>query len=284
MDEVADYNIKRWRALAEARAIFTRPALDLDAAAARSMIDPHGWLGELAGARVLCLAGGGGQQSAAFSLLGAAVTVVDLSAEQLARDRAAAERYGVEIATIQGDMRDLSALADAAFDVVWQPYSINFVPDARAVFRQVARVIRPGGLYHLQCANPFAAGLTTADWTGEGYALRQPHIDGAAVRYDDEAWVQGAGADRPQAPVPGPREFRHILSTIVNGLAELGFALRRASDLWSLHPDPAATPGSWDHLQSVIPLWLAFWTTYRPETATDGPLLTSRQQAAGSEQ
>ena len=273
MDEVAAYNIKRWRALAEARAIFTRPALDLDAASARAMIDPDGWLGELADARVLCLAAGGGQQSAAFSVLGATVTVFDLSVEQLERDQAAAERYGVRIEAIQGDMRDLSTLDAAAFDLVWQPYSLNFVPDARAVFRQVARVIRPGGLYHLQCANPFAAGLTTADWNGAGYTLRQPYIDGAAVSYDDEAWVQGAGADRTRAPIPGPREFRHTLSTLINGLAELGFVMSRVSDDWSLYPDPAATPGSWDHLQSVIPLWLAFWTTYRPEAAMAGPLL-----------
>ena len=42
------------------------------------------------GDRVLCLAGGGGQQSVIYSLLGADVTVFDLTPEQLDRDRAAA--------------------------------------------------------------------------------------------------------------------------------------------------------------------------------------------------
>ena len=46
MDEVADYNIKRWKALAQANALFTRPYLQLDAAAARAKIDPEGRLGE----------------------------------------------------------------------------------------------------------------------------------------------------------------------------------------------------------------------------------------------
>src|SRR3712207_7981831 len=46
--------------------------------------------------------------------------------------------YHVAIEAVQGDMRDLSRFA-AAFDLVWQPYSLNFVPDARAVFGQVAR-------------------------------------------------------------------------------------------------------------------------------------------------
>jgi 2-polyprenyl-3-methyl-5-hydroxy-6-metoxy-1,4-benzoquinol methylase len=54
--------------------------LQLDTASARACIDPDGWLGALDGLRVLCLASGGGQQSAAFALLGAQVTVVDLSA------------------------------------------------------------------------------------------------------------------------------------------------------------------------------------------------------------
>ena len=42
---------------------------------------------KIAGKGVLCLAGGGGQQSAAFALLGAKVTVLDFSETQLERDK-----------------------------------------------------------------------------------------------------------------------------------------------------------------------------------------------------
>ena len=83
MDDISNYNRERWNALARANALFTRPALHLDASTARQKIDPEGLLGELAGKRVLCLASGGGQQSAAFALLGAHVTVCDLSDAQL---------------------------------------------------------------------------------------------------------------------------------------------------------------------------------------------------------
>ncbi|MBA3390538.1 MAG: hypothetical protein H0U02_14480 [Rubrobacter sp.] len=76
MDEVADYNIERWKALVEADAVFTRPALNLDPGQAQAEIDPEGWLGPVARKDVLCLACGGGQQSVAFALLGANVTVV----------------------------------------------------------------------------------------------------------------------------------------------------------------------------------------------------------------
>src|SRR5215211_9462383 len=105
MDEVATFNQARWRALAEADALYTRPLLNLDADAARARVDPYGWLGPPEGKRVLCLAGGGGQQSAAFSLLGARVTVADLSDAQLERDAQVAAHYGVEIEIVQADMR-----------------------------------------------------------------------------------------------------------------------------------------------------------------------------------
>jgi SAM-dependent methyltransferase len=261
MDEIARYSVARWKALAERNALFTRPYLQLDAASARLRIDPDGRLGDLAGRQVLLLAGGGGQQSAAFSLLGAQVTVADLSDGQLDRDREVASHYGVRIETVQADMRDLSSLPESGFDIVWQPYSINFVPDARVVFGQVARVIRDGGMYHVQCANPFAGGLTERDWTGEGYLLERPYLDGEVFTYEDQDWVYDRSGE-PGNPVLPPREYRHTLSTFVNGLIGQGFTIEHLSDRWSQHPDPSAIPGTWNHFVAFAPPWLAFWTRW----------------------
>src|SRR5688572_29413116 len=115
MDELARFNKERWEALAEADISFSRPALDLDEAAARGLLDPHGVMGGVAGKDVLCLASGGGRQSAAFGLLGARVTVYDLSETQLSRDAEAAAHYGLRIDAIQGDMRDLARFAADSF-------------------------------------------------------------------------------------------------------------------------------------------------------------------------
>ena len=68
MDEIAQYHMKRWKALAEADALFTRPFFHLTATEAAERLDPEGRLGELTGKNVLCLAGGGGRQSAMFAL------------------------------------------------------------------------------------------------------------------------------------------------------------------------------------------------------------------------
>jgi 2-polyprenyl-3-methyl-5-hydroxy-6-metoxy-1,4-benzoquinol methylase len=77
MDETGHYVQRRWKALGKVGALFTRPWLDLDAAAARQRLDPDGVLGEIRSKEVLCVAGGGGQQSVAFGVLGATVTVLD---------------------------------------------------------------------------------------------------------------------------------------------------------------------------------------------------------------
>ena len=261
MDEIAEYNRERWKALVEANAVFTRPKLDLDARSAQELIDPEGRLGAVAGKDVLCLACGGGQQSVAFALLGSRVTVVDLSEAQLQRDRGAAAHYGVHLTLLQGDMRDLSALAEASFDIVYHAYSLGFVPDARMVFQQVARVLRHAGLYTFNCANPFSMGMGERDWNGAGYTLRYPYLDGAEIRYEDQDWVY----DKPGTPIPPPREFRHTLSALVSGLVVNGFVILHLSDYTDYQPDPDAAPGTWGHLISIAPPWLGFWVAYRPD-------------------
>lgn len=261
MDRIAQYNIDRWSELVKAKAIFTRPRLDLDEAAAQELVDPEGRLGDVRGKRVLCLAAGGGQQSAAFALLGAAVTVVDLSAEQLEQDRLAAAHYSLALETIQADMRDLSVLPAAAFDLVFHPYSINFVPDARAVFAQVARVIRPGSRYYFNCANPSFAGLMIQEWDGRGYPLHRPYADGVEIYYTDEPWV--FRGEMPEEAINGPVEYKHTLSTLINGLIEQGFVIQRVEEEFLGQPDINAEPGTTEHFSAIAPPWLRFWAEFR---------------------
>jgi SAM-dependent methyltransferase len=267
MDPPAQYTHDRWEALARVRALWTRPWLTLDTTQARERLDPLGLLGDIQGKQVLCLASGGGQQSAAFAVLGAQVTVVDLSETQLARDQEAAAHYGHAVQTVQADMRDLSALASASFDIVWHPYAINFIPDCRPVLREVARVIRPGGLYHVMTSNPFVFGIGTRDWNGHAFELNRPYIEGALFTNADETWV---GKGEESRTIAGPREYRHTLGTLLNSLADNGFVLWRTQEYTKPMPDDV-TPGDWHHLVSVAPPWLMFWALYRPDTLPPAP-------------
>ncbi len=261
MDDLARYNMERWDALARAGCQYSRPFLDLDADLARTEVDPEGMLDEIAGRNVLCLAGGGGQQSAAFALLGARVTVLDLSRAQLERDQQAARHYGVQIATVHGDMRDLSCFADDSFDTIWHGHSLDFVPEVGPVFDEIARVIRPGGMYRTSCSNPFSHATCEEQWDGKAYPLADPYVEGAEIVYDDPCWE----LDEDGAPlrIQGPREFRHTLSTLVNGLIERGFAIL---GVWEgPEGDPDAEPGTWEHFTAIAPPWLTFWAAYRRE-------------------
>ena len=134
LDEIATTNEKHWNRMVQEGCGFTVPWLDLDRDLIRryaagelervpeplTVMYPAGVLANVAGKEVLCLASGGGQQSAVFGLLGARVTVVDLAEGQLEGDRKAAAHYGYEVTTVHADMRDLSCIADESFDLVYQ--------------------------------------------------------------------------------------------------------------------------------------------------------------------
>ena len=77
---------------------------------------PKSWFPDLTGTATLCLASGGGQQGPILAAAGAIVTVLDASPRQLDQDRAVAEREGLSLETIEGDMADLCMFADATFD------------------------------------------------------------------------------------------------------------------------------------------------------------------------
>jgi len=256
MDELARCNQERWGALADARILYSRPWLDLTVESARERVDEQGQLETIAGLDVLCLAGGGGQQSAAFGLLGANVTVLDLTQTQLDRDAEAADHYGLSIRMVQGDMRDLSVFEPDSFDLVWHAHSINFVPDSGEVLDQVVHVLRPGGRYKVHWANPYYHGTAPEYWDGSGYPLRLPYVDGAEVTYDNPEWGFEDDAGKKHS-IPGPREFRHGLSRMINGLIGRGFTIL---GLWE---DPlgdiSAEPGSWDHFCAMAPQWLTVW-------------------------
>lgn len=255
MDEVAKYNQARWKALAEANALFTRPKLNFDAESAQRIVDADNKLGDLTGKDVLCLAGGGGQQSAAFAVLGANVSVFDLSAEQLERDKEVAKHYKKKIKVFQGDMRNLDCFAADSFDIVHHSYSLNFVPDAVEVFRQVARILRKGGLYRVNCANPFTMGMNQNSWNGEGYVLNKAYFSDEKITYNDQDWVYDKNKNEP---IPNPVEYRHKLSSLVNGLTDSGLAILNVSDNSDMYPDQNAEPASWEHFNAFTPPWLSF--------------------------
>ncbi|MGB2578369.1 SAM-dependent methyltransferase [Elusimicrobium simillimum] len=117
---------------------------------------PQSWYGDVKGKNILCLASGGGQQGPLFAAMGANVTVFDNSPAQLEKDIFVASRENLNIKTVQGDMRDLSAFADGEFDLIFHPVSNCFVDDILPVWKECYRVLKRGGVMLAAFANPIS--------------------------------------------------------------------------------------------------------------------------------
>lgn len=257
MHHIVKHNRERWNALADANVMHSVPFLDFTREDAANYVYGNGIVTDVVGKKVLCLANGGGQASVALGLLDADVTVLDLSDEQLARDRKAALHHGLQVETVQGDMCDLSMFADSRFDLVWQPYSLNYSSTVEPVFREVARVLKTDGIYFVDFANPFAQALDGESWDGTGYRLRGLCTDGEDISHYYPVW-EVEQPDGSTINVDRPHEFRHNLSTVLNSLVRNGFVLLHLKE-WVRHAEPLE-PGTWPHFtQAAAPWFDSFW-------------------------
>jgi len=240
--DILDYNRRAWNGLADRDNEWTVPVSPEVIAAARrgdwSLIltptkpVPRGWFPPLEGARVLGLASGGGQQGPVLAAAGAAVTVFDASEAQLARDRAVAEREGLSIATVAGDMADLSMFPDASFDLVFHPVSNCFAADVLPVWREVSRVLAPGGVLLAGFCNPllFMFDPWKADEGKLEVRFELPYSDLESL---PEAERRGF-MDRGE-----PLEFSHTLSDQIGGQLAAGLRLTGLYEDVSRNPDDA---------------------------------------------
>jgi SAM-dependent methyltransferase len=167
---------------------------------------------------VLCLASGGGQQGPILAAAGANVTVFDNSPRQLEQDRLVAEREGLDLRTVEGDMRDLSPFPDETFDLIVHPVSNVFVPDVKPVWREAYRVLRPGGDLLSGFDNPalYIFDEVAYDRGELVVANVLPYSDleslspAELARHEREGW---------------PLEFGHTLDDLIGGQIECGFII-----------------------------------------------------------
>ena len=184
---------------------------------------PRDWFPpDLRGVAVLCLASGGGQQGPVLAAAGAEVTVFDNSPKQLARDEEVAAREGLAVATVLGDMRDLSAFADASFDVIVNPVSNVFCPELAPVWRECFRVLRPAGVLMSGFMNPdiFIFDVVALDEREEFVVRHRIPFTTLDLPEDERARSYG----------DGPIEFSHTLTEQIGGQLAAGFLLTHLAE------------------------------------------------------
>ncbi|MDF1797722.1 MAG: class I SAM-dependent methyltransferase [Planctomycetota bacterium] len=176
----------------------------------------------LAGTRLLCLASGGGQQAPVLAAAGAEVTSFDASAEQLARDAERSLAHDLGIRTVQGYMDDLGAFDDASFDLCFHPVSNTFAPELEPVWRELRRVLRPGGVLLAGFMNP---DLFLFDAAGEEAATSPSEFRVAhRLPYSDASGRSRAELEAHLA-AEGPIQHSHSLVDQLGGQLRAGLVL-----------------------------------------------------------
>jgi SAM-dependent methyltransferase len=205
---------------------------------------PKSWFPDLHGASALCLASGGGQQGPILAAAGATVTVLDASPRQLEQDRTVAEREGLSLKTVEGDMADLSMFADATFDLIVHPCSNCFVPDVRPVWRECFRVLRSSGILLAGFTNPVR--FIFDDERMQNGSLEVRH----SIPYADLTDLDEADRQRMILDKGEPLAFGHALEDQIGGQLDAGFVIT------GFYEDRYGENGS-DPLSKYLPTFIA---------------------------
>lgn len=235
-----EHNRRAWDGLVRENQRFTVPARDEDFVDPLLHLDQLGWLGgNVRGKRLLCLAAGGGKHGPLYAAAGADVTVVDISEAMLELDRRVSAERRIPLRTVQNSMDDLSPFDAAEFDVVIHPVSTCYVPDVLAVYRAVARVTRPGGLYVSQHKQPTSLQADTEP-SPRGYELGEPY-------YRTGPLPPVHGSLHREA---GTLEFLHRWEDLVGGMCRVGFVIEDLVE--PLHATKDASRGSFSHRSQYV--------------------------------
>jgi SAM-dependent methyltransferase len=232
--EAASSNRDAWDRLADDPQFAGAGALPESPTAALAALDD--WVSRegVHGKAVLCLGAGGGRHGPLLARAGAVVTVVDFSERQLDHDRRAAETHGLDLRTLCASIDKLHGLQDRSFDLAIQPVSACYVPDVEKVYAEVARALRPGGLYVMQHKQP------------------------ASLQAGDDGRISVASLEGTRLPPStsghreaGTTEYLHTLEALLGGLCRAGFVIEDLVE--PPRGDALAPPGSPGHRAWFLP-------------------------------
>jgi len=125
--------------------------------------------------------------------------------------------------------------AAGAFDLVYQAVSCCFSEDPSVVYREAARVLRPGGIYRVEHVNPQTHDVEPESWNGEGYLITV------------ECFGPHSEADGDDL------EYTFTMAQIFNGLVSNGFGIIEvADDPENLGRADECTPGTVEHFDRFL--------------------------------
>lgn len=201
------------------------------------------------GARVLDLACGEGLFARAFAEAGAAVVGADISKELIAK----AKVKGGKVAYVVAPATTLGFAKDASFDAVVCVLALQNIEDLASTFREVKRVLAPGGRFVMVLNHPAFRVLRRSSWGWD---------DAAKVQYRRiDGYLSGAKVFVDMAP--GAKKavrtisYHRSLQDFFKLLTGQGFAVTKLEE-WISHKTSQAGPRQQaeDAARKEIPLFM----------------------------
>lgn len=212
--------------------------------------------GDLSGRDVLDAGCGEGYNTRIFARHGARMTGVDLSDGMLELARAEERRDPLGIRYERASFSDMPVFSDGAFDAVVSTMALMDGPDFPGAMREIARVVRPGGMVAYSILHPCFA-TRGMDWVRDeqGRAVKFMVAD----YFDDSSFVDHWKFSR--APVAsgvepfGIPRFDRKLEDYLNATIAAGLILERISEPRCPESACAAFPQSFTKWRRHIPLY-----------------------------
>ncbi len=179
-------------------------------------------IGSVEGRDVCVLGSGDNLAVFAFSGMGARVTSVDISAEQLEVARRRADELDLSIEFVEADVTDLSGLECASCDLVYTGGHVG-VCDLRAYYREAIRILRPNGLFLISEYHPFRR-----IWKDSNGSLEVGHsyFDNGPHEYKVAEDIRAEASDDMVQ-----YEFHWTVSEYLNAVIEQGIDLIRFEEI-----------------------------------------------------
>jgi ubiquinone/menaquinone biosynthesis C-methylase UbiE len=180
-------------------------------------------IGDIRGKKVIDLGCGGGQNAVALNKMGAEVTGVDFSYEQITLARKLADDSGSSIMFESADISSLPFIDDCSRDLAISACVISFVENIDSFFAETFRILKSRGRFILSDMNPLQYVL---DETEDGMTFNNPYFQKTLpINWSWEF------EELPRAP-----RFRHYVRPVTqyhNSLVDAGFVTKRI-----LEPEP----------------------------------------------
>ena len=195
-------------------------------------------IGDIAGKDFVELGCGGAQNSIALAKLGANVTAVDISSNQLSHAALTCENLGTSVNLLQANIQSLNYFSDNKFDGILSVFALEFIEDIDIFFAESNRILKKGGVLIISTTHPLGA----FEWDAETKNLLVTDYFNPSI----EIWREQGQNN------PGVTYFRTI-EELFSKISENGFTVKRLLEPKPFDPDN----------EKLSPYRGNYWTEFR---------------------